>query len=83
MGTIALVALIPQITELEQIEVLRALYALIIGWNNVMEWVGRMIEVLPFIPPLSRPVVSTILFLPTVPLPMMVSSLIRERDPLS
>jgi len=56
-------------TSLDKYEFLRAFHALLVGWNRVAAFVGRMIGYLPFLPHYSANEVNALLFASTVGIP--------------
>lgn len=68
-AAIALSALVPQFTDLSRWEFLRAFAALLVGWNGVVGYLGRLIGQLPFLPNFSADAINALLFTSTVGLP--------------
>lgn len=54
--------LVPKFTSIERFEFLRAFHALLVQWNHIAAWLGRLVGYLPFLPSLSVDVVNAIVF---------------------
>lgn len=68
----AFAALVPKFFDISRFEFLRAIHALIVGWNSLMgivgEWVGKLIS----LPAISAETINTIVFVSTISVPYAV-----------
>jgi len=71
----ALTSLVPLLFDFSRYELLRALHAIIVGWNIALTKIGQFIGKFPFIPELSSDVMNTIIFISSVTLPLFFSFL--------
>lgn len=74
LGAMALTSIVPNFMDLGRYEFLRAIHAIVFGWDFAAEAIGRLIGLIPFVPEFSTAAVNLIIYYSTVSIPSIVAS---------